>query len=96
MKKQAIAKAAFRRSDTGAHVRRGEKITGDAKYIDELAKVGVVYDTKDQGGSPESKSNPSKADGAARKSSASPAARASRQTTAKPSADGAKAEKGGE
>lgn len=96
MKKHAVAKAAFRRSDTGAHVRRGETITGDPKYIDELAKAGRVYETTAGAGPTERKAHPSKAAGKATKSSASPAARRSAKKTASPSGDGGKQETGGE
>ncbi|MGQ4661339.1 hypothetical protein [Lysobacter sp. F6437] len=94
--KQATAKRGFKRSDTKVYVRRGETITGPDKYIDELAQNGLVVDTKSKPGAPETKANPSKADGAAKKSSASPAAPASKQTTAKKSDGGAKSDPAGE
>lgn len=43
--KQAVARASFRRSDNGDRVRRGEVIVGDAGYIDDLARAGVVVQT---------------------------------------------------
>lgn len=93
--KKAIAKASFRRSDTGEHVRRGDTITGNEKYIDELARVGKVYETGATGPA-ERKAHPPKAAGTARKSSASPAAPRSAKKTAKRSAAGAKGKKTGE
>lgn len=88
--KLAIAKTAFRRSDTGERVKRGQRIEGENAYIDELQKLGHVMGVKAVPGPPERTVHPRQAAGATRPSSASQAARASRQTTANESTPGAK------
>lgn len=88
--RQAVALKTFRRSDTGARVHRGQRITGEPGYIADLARVGLVVETG-AAAPAETRQRPPMADGGS--SSASPAARVSRQTTASKSGAGGKRKK---
>lgn len=82
---EKVAKAitSFTRSDLKTPVKRGEIITGEAEYIEDLARVGNVIETKVMPDPATKKSKP-----AGTKSSASQAGQASQRPTSTKSKSG--------